>query len=166
MRNSNESKMPRLNNRLHERFAWLIAEGMDRKAAYTKLCPHVADPATMGYKLYHRLDVKGRIAEIQCEVHSRALMGIDEKRDLLRQMIEGTIPTKVNKRRDGGVEAVFDLLGALVADAKMAGEFDGTAAVQEPEIKMEFEVYHRNHPNPPRDWLRRDVVSRGEEGSN
>jgi hypothetical protein len=139
---------------------------MDRKAAYTKLCPHVADPATMGYKLYHRLDVKGRIAEIQCEVHSRALMGIDEKRDLLRQMIEGTISTKVNKLRDGGVEAVFDLLGALVADAKMAGEFDGTAAVQEPEIKMEFEVYHRNHPNPPRDWLRRDVVSRGEEGSN
>jgi len=158
--------MPRLKNRLHERFAWLIAEGMDRKAAYAKLCPHVSDPATMGYKLYHRVDVKGRIAEIQCEVHSRALMGIDEKRDLLRQMIEGTISTKVNKLRDGGVEAVFDLLGALVADAKMAGEFDGTAAVQEPEIKMEFEVYHRNHPNPPRDWLRRDVVSRGEEGSN
>jgi hypothetical protein len=43
----------------------------------------------MGYKLYHRLDLKGRIAEIQCEVHIRALMGIDEKRDLLRQMIEG-----------------------------------------------------------------------------
>ena len=83
--------MPRLKNRLHERFAWLIAEGMDRKAAYAKLCPHVADPATMGYKLYHRLDVKGRIAEIQCEVHSRALMGIDEKRDLLRQMIEGLV---------------------------------------------------------------------------
>ena len=41
--------MPRLKNRLHERFAWLIAEGMDRKAAYTKLCPHVSDPATMGY---------------------------------------------------------------------------------------------------------------------
>lgn len=34
--------MPRLKTRLHERFAWLIAEGMDRKAAYTKLCPHVA----------------------------------------------------------------------------------------------------------------------------
>jgi hypothetical protein len=109
--------MPRLKNRLHERFAWLIAEGMDRKAAYTKLCPHVADPATMGYKLYHRLDVKGRIAEIQCEVHTRALMGIDEKRDLLRQMIEGTIPTKVNRRKDGTAEAVFDMLGALVADA-------------------------------------------------
>ena len=39
--------------------------------------------------------VKGRIAEI-----------------LLQQMIEGTVPTKVNKRRDGGVKAVFDMLGA------------------------------------------------------
>lgn len=83
------------------------------KRGHAKLCPHVADPATLEYKLYHRLDVKERIAEIQCEVHSRALMGIDEKRDLLRQMIEGTIPTKVNKRRDGTVEAVFDMLGGV-----------------------------------------------------
>jgi hypothetical protein len=149
--------MPRLKNRLHERFAWLIAEGMDRKAAYAKLCLQVSDPGTLGYKLYHRTDVKGRIAEIQCEVHTRALMGIDEKRDLLRQMIEGTIPTKVNKRRDGTVEAVFDMLGALVADAKMAGEFDGNAAVKEPEIKLEFEMYHRNHPNPPGGWLNRGL---------
>jgi hypothetical protein len=69
-------------------------------------------------------------------------MGIDEKRDLLQQMIEGTIPTKVNNRKNGTVEAVFDMLGALVADAKMAGEFDGTAVVKEPEIKFEFEMYH------------------------
>jgi hypothetical protein len=149
--------MPRLKNRLHERFAWLIAEGMERKSAYAKICPHVADPGTLGYKLYHRTDVKGRIAEIQCEVHTRALMAIDEKRDLLRQMIEGTIPTKVNKRKDGTVEAVFDMLGALIADAKMAGEFDGTAVVNEPEIKMEFEVYPRKHPCPPRDWLNREL---------
>jgi hypothetical protein len=46
-RNFTKPTMPRLKNRLHERFAWLIAEGMDRKAAYAKLCPHVADPATM-----------------------------------------------------------------------------------------------------------------------
>ena len=68
-----------------------------------------------------------------------------------------TIPTKVKKRRDGGLEAVFDMLRALVADAKMAGEFDGTDAVQEPEIKLEFEVHHRNHPNPPWEWLERKV---------
>ncbi len=58
--------------------------------------------------------------EIQCDVHSRALMGIDEKRDLLRQMIEGTIPTKVNKRRDGGVEAVFD-----ISEGNVGGGFSG-----------------------------------------
>ncbi len=150
--------MPRLKNRLHERFAWLIAEGMDRKAAYAKLCPHVADPGTMGYKLYHRPDVKGRISEIQNEVHSRALMGIDAKRDLLRQMIEGTLPTKVNRRKDGTVEAVFDMLGALMADAKLAGEFDGVGAQDEaPKISMSFEVYHRNHPCPPREWLERKL---------
>jgi hypothetical protein len=158
--------MPRLKNRLHERFAWLIAEGMDRKAAYTKLCPHVSDPATLGYKLYRRLDVKGRVAEIQSEVHSRALMAIDEKRDRLRQMIEGLMPTKITKRRDGTVEAVFDMLGALVADAKLAGELDGNTAALEPEVKLEFEVYHRNHPNPPRAWLEQalEVPETIEEG--
>jgi hypothetical protein len=61
---------------------------MDRKAGYTKLYPQVADPAPMGYKLFHRPDVKSRIAEIQCEVHSRALMGMDKKRDPLRQINE------------------------------------------------------------------------------
>jgi len=35
------------------------------------------------------------------------LKAIDEKRDLLRQMIEGTPPTKVNRRKDGSVEDVF-----------------------------------------------------------
>ena len=150
--------MPQLKNRLHERFAWLIAEGMDRKAAYSKLCPHVADPATLGYKLYLRTDVKERIAEIQCEVHTRALMGIDEKRDLLRQMIEGTVPTKVHKRKDGTVVAVFDMLGALIADAKIAGELDGKRDEVEPKIKLKFDVYPRNHPCPPREWLERELI--------
>ncbi len=113
----------------------------------------------MGYKLYHRLDVKGRIAEIQCEVHSRALMAIDEKRDRLRQMIEGTIPTKLTRRRDGTVEAVFDMLGAMIADAKMAGEFEGDKALEELDLKLSFEVYHRNHPNPPKEWLEREIVA-------
>jgi len=146
--------MARLKNRLHERFAWLIAEGMDRKAAYAKICPYVSDPATQGYRLYHRPEVKSRIGEIQCEVHCRSLMAIDEKRDQLRQMIEGTIPTKLTRKRDGTVEAVFDMLGALIADAKMAGEFDGPKPEErEQETGMTFEVYHRNHPNPPREWM-------------
>jgi hypothetical protein len=151
--------MPRLKNRLHERFAWLIAEGMDRKAAYAKICPLVTDPATLGCKLYRRPEVKSRISEIQAQVNSRALMAIDEKRDLLRQMIEGTVPTKVSRRKDGSVEVVYDRLGALIADAKMAGEFDGpTGRDGEPEVSMKFEMYHRNHPNPPREWLEKEFV--------
>ncbi len=146
--------MPRLKNRLHERFAWLVAEGLDRKAAYAKLCPYVSDPATLGYRLYHRPEVKSRIGEIQSEVHCRSLMAIDEKRDQLRQMIEGTLPTKLTRRRDGTVEAVYDMLGALIADAKLAGEFDGPKSQErETEVSMTFEIYPRNHPNPPREWL-------------
>ncbi len=103
--------MPRLKNRLHERFVWLIAEGMDRKAAYAEICPLVTDPATLGCQPYRRPEVRSRIAEIQAQVQSRALMAIDENRDLLRQMIEGTVPTKVSVRRDGSVEVVYDRLG-------------------------------------------------------
>ena len=146
--------MPRLKNRLHERFAWLVAEGLDRKAAYAKLCPYVSDPATLGYRLYHRPEVKSRIGEIQSEVHCRSLMAIDAKRDQLRQMIEGTVPTKLTRRRDGTVEAVYDMLGALIADAKLAGEFEGPKPQsKEEEISMTFEIYPRNHPNPPREWM-------------
>jgi hypothetical protein len=143
--------MARLKNRLHERFAWLVADGMDRKAAYAKLAPHVSDPATLGYKLYRRLDVKRRVAEIQAEVDCRSLMAIDRKRDLLRQMIEGTIPTKVSRRPNGELEVVYDRLGALIADAKLAGEYDGPRTTHGPELKLDFHILHRNHPCPPVD---------------
>lgn len=146
--------MPRLANRLHERFCWLVAEGLDRKAAYTQLAPHAKNPGQIGYQLYKQEAIKARIAEIQTEVNCRSLMAIDNKRDLLRQMIEGTIPTKVTKRPDGRVEAVFDRLGALMADAKLAGEL--TEQPQQAaggDVRLTFEVYHRNHPNPPRAWM-------------
>ena len=67
------------------------------------------------------------------------------------------MPKKLQQiRKDGTAEAVFDTLGALVTDAKMAA--DGTAAAKEPEIKLEFEMHHRNHQNPPREWLKRGLV--------
>ena len=133
---------------------------MDRKAAYAKLCPHANATAEAGYKLYKRADVKDRIAEIQTEVQSRAVCDIDAKRDMLRQMIEGTIPTKVIKQGDGKVQAVFDRLAALTVDSKLAGEF---AEDRKPDtsgdIKLTFEVYHRNHPAPPRAWLEAEIVA-------
>jgi len=152
--------MPRLSNRLHERFAWLVAEGLDRQAAYAQLAPHAKNPGQIGYQLYKRTDVKARIAEIQTEVNCRSLMAIDNKRDLLRQMIEGAIPTKVVKRADGKIEATFDRLQALMADAKLAGELSEQAAPEaNTDIKLSFEVYHRNHPNPPREWMEAILVT-------
>jgi hypothetical protein len=146
--------MPRLANRLHERFCWLVAEGLDRKAAYTQLAPHVANPGQVGYQLYKKPEIKARVAEIQTEINCRSLMAIDNKRDLLRQMIEGSMPTKVVKRPDGKVEAVFDRLGALMADAKLAGELsEQPQQTAGGDVRLTFEVYHRNHPNPPRAWM-------------
>lgn len=149
--------MPRLKNRLHERFAWFVAEGMDRKAAYAKLCPHVSDPAQIGYQVYKRQEVRDRVAEIQMEIASRAEMGIDSKRDLLRRMIEGEVPTKVIKRADGRVEAIFDRLSALETDAKLAGEFDDRPEANE-HIKLTFDVVHRNNVAPQRRWLQPAVI--------
>lgn len=149
--------MPRLKNRLHERFSWLVAEGMDRKAAYAKLCPHVTDPGQIGYQVYKRPEVKERIAEIQLEVASRAEMGLDSKRDLLRRMIDGEVPTKVIKRSDGRVEAIFDRLSALETDCKLAGDFDDRPERDE-RIKLVFDVVARNHAAPPRRWLNPTVV--------
>jgi len=146
--------MPRLKNRLHERFAWLISEGMERKAAFQKLMPHAADPAAQGCVLYKRRDVKTRIAEIQSEVNSRAVMALDEKRDILRQMIEGTVPTKIIRKADGKVEAVFDRLQALVTDAKINGEFaPEKVELNSAPISLTFEMYGRNDRIAPKAWL-------------
>lgn len=152
--------MPRLSNRLHERFCWLVAEGLDRKAAYTQLAPHANNPGQIGYQLYKKAEIKARIAEIQTEVNCRSLMAIDNKRDILRQMIEGTLPTKVVKKPDGKLEATFDRLGALMADAKLAGELsDNVLPETSSDVKLTFEVYHRNHPAPPKEWMDAVIVA-------
>ena len=46
----------------------------------------------------------------------------------------------------------------MIGDAKMAGEFDGPALRTDPEVKLSFEVHHRNHPSPPKEWLERELV--------
>ena len=54
------------------------------------------------------------------------------------------------------------MLGALIADAKLAGEFEGLKPQsKEEEISMTFEFYPRNHPNPPREWMDTALVSQG-----
>jgi len=86
-------------------------------------------------------------------------MGMDEKLDLLRQMIEGEDPTKLIRRKDDSEEFVNYSLEALIADAKRAGEFDGSKVmVIDPGLGVTFRVLRRNHPIPPREWLERAVV--------
>ena len=151
--------MPRLKNRLHERFACLIAEGLSYTDAYRKLSPHVAHAGDCGHQLAKRTDVKQRVSEIQAEVHSRALMAIDQKRDILRQMIEGTIPTKVVRQPDGKIHATFDRLAALTVDAKIAGEFaPEKLEVKSSDVSMTFEVYGRNHPCPPKHYMEAKTI--------
>jgi hypothetical protein len=86
-------------------------------------------------------------------------MVIDEKRDVLRQMIEGSVPTKVIRQPDGRVQAIYDRLAALQTDAKLAGEYAADKVeVSTGDISMTFEVYGRNHPCPPKHWMEAKVV--------
>ena len=151
--------MARLVNRTHERFCWLVADGMTPKEAFAKLNPGAAHPNQQGRNLMARTDVNERIAQIQNEVQSRAIACLDLKRDLLRQMIEGTVPTKVIRKADGKVEAVFDRLAALTVDAKLAGEFaEDRKPVTDDGIKLTFEVYHRNS-RPPKEYLEAEIIA-------
>lgn len=151
--------MARLTNRTHERFCWLVADGMTPKDAFVKLNPGAAHPNQQGRNLMARTDVNERIAQIQNEVQSRAIACIDLKRDLLRQMIEGTVPTKVIKKESGKIEAIFDRLAALTIDAKLAGEFaEDRKPTTDDGIKLTFEVYHRNS-KPPKDYLEAEIIA-------
>ena len=150
--------MPRLKNRLHERFCWLMAEGMEKKAAYAKLCPHVSNPAHQGWALYQRDDIKCRVNEIQNEVHSRAVMALDEKRDLLRQMIEGTVPTKVVRGETGRLTATFDRIAALKLDLEVAGELRQEQLDSTTNLALTFEMYDRNDQFAPKQWIEAELV--------
>lgn len=151
--------MPRLKNMLHERFSLAVAEGMNRTAAYAKLCPYVNNPAALGFKLFKRTDVKCRIAELQMQVESRALMPLEEKRDQLRRMIEGEIPTKVIKKANGEEERVYDRLAAINLDCRLAGQIDRPDGKEaSPELTLTFEVYPRDGKFAPLEYLEREII--------
>jgi phage terminase small subunit len=143
---------------MHERFAYLMAEGIGCGEAYKRLNPHVVDPNASGCRVAARPEVKVRIAEIQTEVHSRAVMGIDQKRDLLRQMIEGTVPTKVVRKSDGKVEAVYDRLLALQTDAKISGELEGRQQTDGNALSLTFKMYGRDDKLAPKEWLEAELI--------
>lgn len=142
--------MPELKNKSHERFAWLIAEGKNYTEAYSIINPESTQPGKNGSQFAAQLGVKERIAELKEEIQTRSILKICRKRELLRQMAEGTTPTKVIRRANGQVEAIFDRHLAIVTDAKMAGEFapEKREINVGPTLKLSFDILGRNTALP------------------
>ena len=137
--------MPVLENLIHERFCQLIAETGDTPAvAYGKVNPTAKAPKVYASNLIKRADVMERIAEIRTEVATRSVAVIGRKRELLRLMIEGAVPTKVVSRATG-VEETYDKLAAIALDAKLAGELtDQVKLSGNSELKLNFTVRDRD----------------------
>jgi hypothetical protein len=138
--------MPTLKNLTHERFARLVAQGMNQTQAFATINPEAKYPQKQSSELMLKYGVKERVAEIRQLVDSQYAMLIGEKRDILRRMALGEIPTKVVKKANGQIEAVFDRHAALVTDAKLAGEFAPEKVTMDigPSIKLDFNPASRN----------------------
>jgi hypothetical protein len=143
--------MPSLSVPAQERFARLIAQGLTQTAAYAACYPDAKQPESSGSRLYAQPAVRARVAEIRYLVDSQFAMALGEKRDLLRRMAAGEIPTKVVRRPGGSVEAVFDRLAALQLDAKIAGELapERLQIDAGPTLRLEFDTLDRSRKLPP-----------------
>ena len=130
----------------HERFAHLVAEGDSPVEAYRKLYPDETNEAVKASNLYKDLNVRARVAEIRDEVNTRSVLVLTRKRELLRQMAEGIIPTKVTNGAQG-VSETFDRLLAIQMDAKLAGEFEDVLKIGDSNLKLQFTVGSRGHAN-------------------
>jgi hypothetical protein len=145
--------MPSLSNPKHERFARLIVQGMSQVEAYRKCYPDAGRNVVNNESsvLARKLDVKERVAEMREVIDNYCPMAIGEKRDLLRRMIDGAVPTKVIRKSDGKIDAIFDRMAALQLDAKLAGEFapEQLQVSNGPTLKLEFNMVGRNtRPTP------------------
>ena len=123
----------------HERFAHLVAEGETHLDAYNKVFPGDINPKGKAHKLSQDLEVMAKIAEIRDEVNSRSVLVLTRKRELLRQMGEGMIPTKVTNGAQG-VSETFDRLAAIQLDAKLAGEFEDVLRIGDNNLRLQFTV--------------------------
>ena len=134
--------MPALSNPRHEKFCHLVAAGKTYTEAYKLLYPNSNTPSQTGYGLYHRPDITARVQEFREEVALRAVMDLSRKREVLRQMAEGMIPTKTFNKDTG---ETYDALAALLADAKIAGELTEKVEVKNAsDLKLLFNVPHRD----------------------
>ena len=142
--------MPELKHKVHEKFCWLVCEGKNFTEAFRILNPDAKFPGQMGTQIAARPEVKERIAEIRFEIDTRSVLKICRKRELLRQMAEGVTPTKVIRKANGKVEAIFDRHLALVTDAKIAGEFapEKMEVSGGPTLRLVFDSFGRNTKLP------------------
>lgn len=145
--------MPSLSNPKHERFARLLVQGMSQVEAYRKCYPDAGRNVVNNESsvLARKLDVKERVSEMREVIDNYCPMAIGEKRDLLRRMIDGAVPTKVIRKSDGKIDAIFDRMAALQLDAKLAGEFapEQLQVSNGPTLKLEFNMVGRNtRPTP------------------
>jgi hypothetical protein len=140
--------MKSLSNPKHERFARLLTQGLTQVEAYRKVYPEQSPTSASGNasSLANNLDVKARIAEIKEFIDSQYAMSLGEKRDTLRRMALGEIPTKVIRKANGSVDAVFDRLAAIQLDARINGEFapEQLQVSNTPTLKLEFNMVGRN----------------------
>lgn len=135
--------MPRLSNKLHEDFARAVAEGDSPTGAYRRLSPSAKNPNTLGSRLWNRPDVRRRVAEISSEAMEQSHLTIVQKRRILEQQILGKAPTKIVVK-PGGTELVYDTLGAIMLDSRMAGHLDGDTSEQPQKLVLTFSTPHRD----------------------
>jgi len=153
--------MPALSNPKHERFARLLIQGLTQLDAYRKVYPDQTPASAVGNgsRLANSLDVKSRMAEMQEVIDSYFPMTQGERRDKLRRMADGREPTKVVRKADGKVEAVYDKLAAMTLDARLAGDFapEQMQIATGPTLKLDFNMVGRNtRPTPAleEEWRR------------
>ena len=134
-----------LNNPLHENFARLIAEGLTATDAYRRLKPHSRHPSALGSRLWSRMEVRVRVAELAEQAMNEQVMPIKQKLKILEAQIRGEIPTKVIRRPNGGSEEVFDMLSALATHGKISGDFlPQSAKPSGPTLNLQFNIRGRN----------------------
>ena len=66
-----------------------------------------------------------------------------QKRKLLEQQILGKAPTKIVVK-PGGTELVYDTLGAIMLDSRMAGHLDGDMSEPPQKLVLTFSTPHRD----------------------
>jgi hypothetical protein len=119
---------------------------MGQGAALALCKPEAKNPDVFASQTLKCHGVKERISEIREIVDSQYAMLIGEKRDVLRRMALGELPTKVIRKANGKIEAVYDRLGAIITDAKLAGEFAAEKVAVDigPTVKLDFKPAYRN----------------------